>query len=239
MTKMNDLQEPVANPIVIGNEAITTTINQVKDVWRRGAKDRLKLGELFSQLRNQVEAYRKDKKTGLTYNQAVAKTGVPRGTAERYRQMCEAVKSSGIQADVFLALAEHGCNLAADRAVTAAGILSDLPNVNSLDITHEEKVKEMAEEINKKYPVNDGEKKPATQIEDLEALLVNLEGMAKTPATTKMIDDTRSAIIKAQESSLLTLAIVLAPFIGKDEQWAKTYVGKVAHNSTILKQRYA
>src|SRR5690348_7815879 len=101
MTKTHDVQGPVADPSVIGNEAITATIGQLKDAWNRGAKDRYKLGELFSQLRSQVEAYRKNKKTGLTYNQAVSKTGVPRGTAERYREMYETVESSGIKADIF------------------------------------------------------------------------------------------------------------------------------------------
>src|SRR5512133_2524744 len=114
MAHKNAVQEPIAKSDLIGNEAITTTIKQVREVWGRGAEDRLKLGELFSQLRSQVEAYKKDSQ-GLTYNQALAKTGVPRGTAERYRLMYETVKSSGVLAEVFLALAEHGCNLAADR----------------------------------------------------------------------------------------------------------------------------
>lgn len=238
MTNTHDVQGPVANPSVIGNEAITTTISQVKDAWNRGAKDRLKLGELFSQLRSQVEAYRKNKKTGLTYNQAVGKTGVPRGTAERYREMYETVKSSGIQADVFLALAEHRCNLAAERSVTAAGILSDLPGLNSLDITDEDAVKKMAEKINQDYSLKLSEKEPQSPIEDLEALLANLEGMPDTPATTKMIAETRAEIIKVQQSSLLTLATALAPFIGKGEDWAGQYVESVAKNSTLLKQRY-
>ena len=237
MTKTHDVQEPVANPDVIGNEAITTTINQVKDVWRRGAKDRLKLGELFSQLRNQVEAYRKDEDTGLTYNQAVARTPVPRGTAERYREMYETVKSSGIQADLFLALAERGCNLAANRATTTAGILAAVPSLNSLDITDGAAVKKMAKDINRDYPVITSGKEP-TAVEDLEVLLGNLQAMPKSSATAKMIADTQSEIIAAQQSSLLTLAIVLAPFIGKDKTWAENYVERVGDNSTLLRQRY-
>jgi hypothetical protein len=239
MTNTQDVQGPVANPDVIGNEVITTTINQVKDVWRRGAKDRLKLGELFSQLRSQVEAYRKDAKTGLTYNQAVAKTGVPRGTAERYREMYETVKSSGIQADVFLALADKGCNLAANRTTMTAGILADLPSLKTLDITDDAAVKKLAEDINRDYPVISSGKEPTTAVEDLEALLRNLETMPTNPATTKMIADTKSEIIKAQQASLLTLAIALAPFMGKDKTWAEGYVERVGDNSTRLRQRYA
>lgn len=50
---------------------------------------------------------------------------------------------------------------------------------------------------------------------------------------------TRSEIIKAQQSSLLNLATALAPFIGKDRQWAEQFVESVAKNGTLLKQRYA
>ena len=239
MSNKQTLQGPVANPNVIGDEAITTTIGQLKDVWNRGAKDRLKLGELFSQLRREVEAYRKNERTGLTYNQAVAKTGVPRGTAERYREMYDVFKGSGIKADSFLALADHRCNLAAERTVTASGILSDLPGLNSLYITDEDAVKKMAEKINRDYPLKPSGDQPTSPIEELEALLGNLEGMPKTPATEKMIAETRSEIIKVQQSSLLILATALAPFIGKDKQWAEQYVDDVAKNSSLLKQRYA
>ena len=153
--------------------------------------------------------------------------------------MYEIVKSSGIEADVFLALAEHSCNLAADRATTAAGILAALPALNALDITDEAAVKKMAKEINQAYPVIAEGKQPATAVEELEALLGNLEGMPKNPATTKMIAETRSEIIKTQQSSLLTLALALAPFIGKDKKWAEEYVERVGDNSTLLRQRYA
>lgn len=237
MTNTHEVEGALANPDV-NDEAIATTIKQVKEVWRRGAKDRLKLGELFSQLRHQVEAYRRDDKTGLTYNQAVAKTGVPRGTAERYREMYETVSSSGIHADVFLALAERGCNLAADRTITVAGILAAIPSLNSLDITDETAVKAMVKDIDKNYPVVLSEKQPTTDVGHLEALLANLEAMPTNPATTKMIADTKSEIIKAQQSSLLTLATALAPFIGKDKKWAEGYVDRVGDNSTLLKQRY-
>jgi len=239
MTKTHDVQGPIVDSSVIGDEAITTTISQVKDAWSRGAKDRLKLGELFSQLRSQVEAYRTNEKTGLTYNQAVSKTGVPRGTAERYREMYETVESSGIKADIFLALAEHRCNLAAERSVTASGILRDLRGLNSLDITDEDAVKKMAAKINQEYPLNPSDKRPASPVEELETLLGNLEGMPKTLATEKMIAETRSEIGKVQQSSLLILATALAPFIGKERQWAEQYVDNVAKNSALLKQRYA
>lgn len=237
MTNKNVVQERAAESDLIGNEAITLTITQVREAWGRGAEDRLKLGELFSQLRKQVQAYRKNSQ-GLTYNQAVAKTGVPRGTAERYRLMHETFTSYGIRADVFLALAEYGCNLAADRATTPAGIVSNLPVLGSLDITDENAVEKLAKQINKDYPVKTEEKEPVTPIDELDSLLANLEKMPKNAATAKMIAETQSAITETQKVSLLTLAIALAPFIGKDKQWAEEYVDEVAHNSTLLKQRY-
>ena len=53
-----------------------------------------------------------------------------------------------------------------------------------------------------------------------------------------MVAETRTAIKELMKTTLLTLASTLAPFLGKNEQWAESYVKTVEENATLLKQRY-
>jgi len=78
----------------------------------QGQDARLKLGEGYHLLKGECEPYEKSPDTGLTYNKSVAKTGLPRPTAERYRLMFETKQEYGVPGDTFLMLSAEGLNLA-------------------------------------------------------------------------------------------------------------------------------
>src|ERR1700694_3463772 len=124
---------------IIGDATITNIVHDTRLLWQSGLDNRLKLGENFSQLYHAVERYKKSTKTGLTYAGAVAKTTVPRGTAERFREMWDTKEEYSIPADTFLMLCEEGTNLAAIKAKLGAafkGAISTLlPKIQSLDTT--------------------------------------------------------------------------------------------------------
>jgi len=181
-----------------GNETTTgfptqkDLIEQGKALWHNGASDRLKLGEIFSNLRANQDAYKKGK-DGLSYSQAVAKTGTPWSTAERYREMYEVARDNGIPADVFLALADNGCNLAKDRETTVAGILSDIPDLPKLDVTNEKAVDAVAQRIRQDYPLSakgEKEKESTTPVEMLtarQATRTQQRGRSCNPSCTESL----------------------------------------------------
>lgn len=215
--------------------------NKIEDIRlnrSKGAAAAFEQGKRFVELRTLTKPHEKGEKTGLSYSKSVAKTGYSWPTAERYRNLYETVTNAGISPDIYLVLADYGCDLAAKRATTAAGIVHDLPELLTLNVTDEEAVKKMVKQISDKYPIERPKAKSPTPLEALTTLLTNLKEQPASAHTTKMIQETSSAIIKTKKETLLSLATALAPFIGKDEKWAESYVKKVENNSALLDQRY-
>jgi len=95
---------------LIGNTEITEKVISIRSRRLSTVKDRLELGKLFSELRAAVDKYTRTSKdkNKVSYAEAVRLTGVPRGTAELYRQMYEVCKGNDIPADVFVILADAG-----------------------------------------------------------------------------------------------------------------------------------
>ena len=97
---------------ITGPKAIEDLINVCRSLRIQGQDARLKLGEGYHLLKGECEPYEKSPDTGLTYNKSVAKTGLPRPTAERYRLMFETKQEYGVPGDTFLMLSAEGLNLA-------------------------------------------------------------------------------------------------------------------------------
>ena len=66
-----------------------TLIGEIKSLWSTTQNNYMKMGEHFSHLRAETETYHKNEKTGISYTEAVRRTGVPRSTAEFYRGLYE------------------------------------------------------------------------------------------------------------------------------------------------------
>jgi hypothetical protein len=222
-----------ANEQEIGNK-----ISDIRFNRQKGANAAFEQGKRFSELRKLTKPYETDKASGLSYVKSVSQTGYAWTTAERYRVLYETVTNAGISADIHLVLADYGCDLAAKRTTTAAGIVRDLPELLTLDVTDEKAVEKMVKQVNDKHPVEKPKSMPPTSLETLTALLNNLKRQPASTHTTTMIEKTSSAIIKTKKETLLSLATAIAPFIGKDEKWAESYVKKVENNSALLDQRY-
>jgi hypothetical protein len=239
-TKPPTKEAPITaeKPALTGLEQINSTINAIRGLWGKGKEARLELGKLFSQLRAQTLPYERGSTDGKSYTQAVAETGVPRGTAEGYRNMYEVLQAAKIPADTYLILADHGCDLAAERVATLAGIVHDVPELLTIDVTDEEAVKRMAKKIKDGYPVERKQKSAPTPLETLAEVLASIEEMPESAQTDKMREDTQKAIVKMKVETLLSLATAVAPFVGRDAAWAETWVNEVEDNSALLDQRY-
>jgi hypothetical protein len=130
------------------NTAIDTLISAIKNLWGAAQSNYMKLGEHFSQLRSETEAYKKNEKTGISYAKAVQQTGVPRSTAEFYRSLYETCADNGIPTAVFLALQDSGVNLANKRFESAR----QMKELQTLKVTDSDAVEELAERIKKDCP---------------------------------------------------------------------------------------
>jgi hypothetical protein len=225
-------------PALTGLEQINETIATIRGLWSKGREARLELGRLFSELRAQTLPYERGSTDGKSYTQAVAETGVQRGTAEGYRKMYEVLQAAKIPADTYLILADQGCDLAAEREATLAGIVHDVPELLTIDATNEEAVKKMAKKIKDGYPVERKQKSAPTPLETLTEVLASIEEMPKSAQTDKMRADTQKAIVRMKVETLLSLATALAPFVGRDAAWAEAWVKEADDNSALLEQRY-
>src|SRR4051812_44445429 len=92
-----------------------TLIGEIKSLWSTTQTHYMKLGEQLSQLRAETGAYQNNEQTGISYTEAVRRTGVPRSTAEFYRGLYETCADHSIPTAMFLALQDHGVNLARKR----------------------------------------------------------------------------------------------------------------------------
>jgi hypothetical protein len=215
---------------LIGNQTITNMVKDVRSLWKEGQDNRLKLGEKFSLLYHEVERYRKSK-TGLTYASAVARTGVPRATAERYRQMWEVKEQHSIPADVFLLLCEEGANLAVVKVKMGeafkGAISSLLPRIKSLDTTDPAAIEVLAEEVNKLIPA------PAEDSADLakltEQLAEQVKELPKASSDEQAVEiaeavrETKQQISAFYVERMKPLVAALGPFINWSDKEIKNY----------------
>jgi hypothetical protein len=221
------------NPVaegVIGDETITTLVNDARSLWQSGQDNRLKLGEKFSQLYHAVERYKKSTKTGLTYNGTVEKTTVPRSTAERLREMWETKEEYSIPADTFLLLCEEGANLAAIKAKLGAAfkgaISTFLPKIQCVDPTDAKAVTALATDLGRLVPKPAGEADLAeleTQLSDLTDQLPRASGEEAADLAEEM-HQTREQIGVLQVDRMKALVTALAPFLDWPDERVKQYM---------------
>lgn len=215
----------------IGNEVISNIVNDARSLWKSGQNDRLKLGEKFSQLYHEVDRYTKSTKTGLTYAAAVAKTGVPRGTAERFRQMWETTEEYSIPADTFLVLCEEGANMAAIKAKLGeafkGAISTLLPKIQSLDTTDAKAVTALATDLGKFVP------KPAdkadlaeldTRLSELTDQLPKSKSGEEAAQLAEEMHETRGQIGVFYVERMKALISALAPFLDWSDERVKEYM---------------
>jgi gas vesicle protein len=213
---------------IIGNKTITDIIKETASLWKGGENNRLQLGEKFSLLYREVARYKRSARTNLTYAGAVARTTVPRGTAERYRQMWEVKQEFSIPADVFLSLCEEGANLAAIKAKLgesfkgAVGIL--LPRIRALDITDAAKVADLAKDVIgliPDSPENEDLAELDSRLSDLMADLAKTEGDQPRADIAESIHETREQIRVLYIERMKPLVTALAPFLGWSDERVK------------------
>jgi len=220
-------------------QQIENLIETIQKERRKGADAAFEQGKRFADLRELTASYEKDTKSGLSYHKSVLRTGYAWATAERLRNMYDTVTAAKIPADIYTVLADYGCDLAAKRTTTPAGIVHDLGDaLSKLDLTSEQAIRVMVTKINGDYPLERKGKSLSTSLDTLAEVLTSIEQMPKSGQTEKMKKETQEAIVKTKKEMLLSLASVLAPFIGKDEKWAEGYVEAVADNPVLLDQRY-
>lgn len=220
-----------ADVAFIGNQAITDIVNNARSLWASGQDNRLKLGEKFSQLYHAVERYKKSAKTRLTYAGAVTKTGVPRGTAERYREMWEVKNEYSIPADAFLVLCEEGSNLATVKAKLGEafkGAISPLlPRIQSLDTTNAKAVKDLAEDISKLIPEPMGEEDLAElqgNLSDLVGKLPKAKSREESVDLAAAINQTTEQIGALYLARMRALVNALAPFLDWSPEEVRNYL---------------
>lgn len=225
----------------IGNDTINNIVQDIRSQWQSGLDNRLKLGENFSRLYHAVERYKKSTKTDLTYNGEVAKTTVPRGTAERLRGMWETKEEYSIPADTFLVLCEEGVNLAAIKAKLGAafkGAISTLlPKIQSLDTTDAKAVTALANDLGKLVPKPAGEADLAeleSQLSDLTNQLPK-SGGEEAAIIAEEMHQTREQIGLLYVERMKALVTALAPFLDWPDERAKEYMKAFA--SQTLSQR--
>jgi len=242
MSKIDSAVINSAAEEIIGNQTITNLVNDARSLWQSGQDNRLKLGENFSRLYREVERYRKSAKSGLTYAGAVAKTTVPRGTAERFREMWETREEFSIPADTFLVLCEEGANLAAIKAKLGAafkGAISTLlPKIQSLDTTDAKAVTALANDLGKLVP-----KPVETELAALESQLSDLtnqlpkSGGEEAATIAEEMHQTREQIGLLYVERMKALVTALAPFLDWPAERAKEYIKAFADQSLSQRAR--
>jgi hypothetical protein len=139
-----------ASPEQIGHDAIDRLVAEISKLWKTGLDSRLKLGEYFSKLRDQTAKYERNR-DGYSYAASVAKTPVPRGTAENYRHMWDAKQACGISGDLFLVLCEEGVNLGTIRenlgGAFKGAVNEFLDRFETIHAADAKSVKELAKEM--------------------------------------------------------------------------------------------
>ena len=238
-----------------GNKEIDPLVASIRPLWQDGQSNRLTLGELFSKLRKETQPFEKDSANGLTYTSAVRLTGVPRSTAEKYRQMWEVSNEHKIPAQVFLLLCEAGFNLATDldKQATVAAIVQDHPELCTGDIADYDALVAVYDARGQlvgglkhnygKQPASAGGSKDIAALEEEVKELGVIKEKLNSDTGKKSIQD--SIDLKQEElhglrvKALTSLARAVAPFLGKDDEWADGYSKAYKDSKKITKQRYA
>jgi hypothetical protein len=160
-----------------------TLIGEIKNLWSTTQNNYMKMGEHFSHLRAETETYQKNDKTGISYSEAVRRTGVPRSTAEFHRGLYETCADYSIATAVFLALQDHGVNLAKERFESAL----EMKELRTVNVADHEAVSNLADHIKKACPADKGEK--ASLMTQIGRLQADAKGyfseLAKLPAEDK------------------------------------------------------
>jgi hypothetical protein len=223
-------------------DAIEQTVIEIRKLWKAGADNRLELGEYFSKLRKLTEPYRHDK-DGLSYAASVARTGVPRGTAESYRHMWDAKEACEISTDLFLVLCEEGVNLGIIRENLGGafkGAVSEfLGAFENVHATDAKSVKELARKmkgrlITKAAKVTESEDEIARLEEDYSDLLKDIDKAvtAKNPEAAadfaESLRVTREELRTAQTERMESLVDSIAPFLEWDDEAIEKYITQFA-----------
>lgn len=236
--------------IILGNAEISRHISTARTQWASGSQARFELGEIFSKLRASIEKYNKDEDKGISYNEAVRLTGVPRGTAEHYRHMYEICDTNDIPNDAFTILAEAGFTLATDvhKELTVEGLLVDNPELKSVEhllSLSEDETEKLIKQLRKDYG------KPEAQDETIESIRTEIAELKQTQASLpesvrkaaeKVIVERTSTLRNKMLWVLRNIAQSFAPLLGKDDKWVETYLerfkqgGKV---TSIVEQAYS
>jgi len=141
-------------------------IVEIKSLWSTTQTQYMKLGEHFSQLRAETETYQRNETTGISYTEAVRRTGLARSTAEFYRGLYETCADHNIPTAMFLALQDHGVNLAKERFAS----VREWKELRTVNVADHEAVSTLAENIKEACPVVKGEQVSLmTQISRLQA----------------------------------------------------------------------
>jgi hypothetical protein len=168
------------------------------------------LGEHLSHLRAETERYRASESTGISYAEAVRRTGVPRSTAEFYRSLYETCADFSIPIPVFLALQDNGVNLASERYLDQE--TRELRKVNvqelrKLDVSDHAAVKTLADNLKAANPVDKAPKVGVRkQVMELQS---GISKKRKSIEQTKDADYKRflQTELKKDEESLLSLQL--------------------------------
>jgi hypothetical protein len=235
--------------VVIGNTEITKLVASARSKWASGSKDRFELGQVFSELRAAVDKYTRTSKdtNKVSYAEAVRLTGTPLGTAELYRQMYDIRKDNDILPDVFVILSEAGFNLARDLNDESlpAGIFADKPDLKSVEYLlglSKEDTKKLIEELHKGYG------KEEAQPVSISALKSEVDRMKATLSESKD-EDFKSYLqnqikekTKTMHSKMVIamsgLAKAVAVLLGKEEDWADSYIDETKKSGSLTEQRY-
>ncbi len=178
----------------------------------------MKMGEDFSHLRAETEAYQKNEKTGISYTEAVRRTGVPRSTAEFYRGLYQTCADYSIPTAVFLALQDHGVNLGKERFASAR----EMKELRTINVADHQAISDLAEKIKKANPIGGAEE--VSLMRQIGRLQADVKGffseLAKLPsedkATVKQkadLDFYHKELKKAEKKLLETQLLVIEQLV--------------------------
>lgn len=237
------------NTIVIGNAEITDKVISIRSLRHNTVKDRLELGKQFSELRAAIDKYTRttEDENKVSYAEAVRLTGVPRGTAELYRQMYEVCKNTQIEPDVFVLLADAGFNLARDlnTDILPSAIVHDNPKLKDeeylLGLSQNE-TDALIARLRKDYGK---EQAPTVSIEDLKVKVARLK---QSHSETKdadykeylhsQISETTTTLHNKMVWAMQKFATAFAILLNKDEDWADRYIEETKTNGGLIEQRF-
>lgn len=187
-----------------------TLIGEIRSLWSTTQTSYMKMGEHFSHLRAETERYQASDRTGISYAEAVRRTGVPRSTAEFYRRLYETCADFNISTAIFLALQDSGVNLAGERYQdheTRELRKVNVQELRKLDVSDHASVKALADKLKADNPI---EKTPKEGIrKQVIGLQAGILKKRKSIEQTKETDYKRflQTELKKDEESLLSLQL--------------------------------